>query len=439
MPNQPRVVILGAGFGGLWAARSLAHTAADVVLLDRNNYHTFLPLLYQVAAAELSPEDIVYPVRSMLRRLSNVQFLLSDIQRIDLSSKTVSANGQAIVYDYLILAMGSVTHFFGVPGAAEHAFHLKTLEQGIDLRNQILSCFERAHHEQDRDSRRRLLTFTIVGGGPTGVEFAGALAELIRGPLTKDYRHIDFHEVRVVLLEAQKALLAGLPEKISAYAQKRLQRMGVDLYLGTMVSEVTGTSVKLKDGTVIPTDTVIWTAGVRGDPMAERWGLPTSGGGRVRVLPTLQLADHPEVYVAGDLAQTEQNGRPLPMIAPVAVQQGTIAARNILRQMKEEDPVPFHYFDLGTMVTIGRNAAVAHIGGLALSGFPAWVIWLTVHLAKLIGFRNRLVVLINWAWDYLFYERAVRLILPLGTRGGPEQPESNPAGAEGIRETVGGA
>jgi NADH:ubiquinone reductase (H+-translocating) len=425
MTDHPRVVILGAGFGGLWAARSLAHTRADVVLVDRNNYHTFLPLLYQVAAAELSPEDIVYPVRSILRKLPNVQFLLSDIRRIDFTSRTVETNGRAIVYDYLILALGSVSHFFGVPGAAEYAFQLKTLEQGIVLRNQILRCFERALHEEDRDRRNRLLTFTIVGGGPTGVEFAGALAELVRGPLMKDFQQLEFSEVRVVLLDAEKALLSGFPEKISAYAQNRLRRMGVELRLETKVSEITGQSVNTKEGTVLPTDTVIWTAGVRGDPMAELWGLPTTTGGTIQVLPTLQLADHPEVYVIGDLAHVENNGRQLPMIAPVAIQQGTTAARNILRLMKGENPLSFHYSDLGAMVTIGRNAAVASIGGFAVSGFAAWIVWLTVHLAKLIGFRNRLQVLINWAWDYLFYERAIRLILPLGREGGSGIKQEN--------------
>lgn len=428
MPDDPRVVILGAGFGGLWAARTLARTRTDVILLDRNNYHTFLPLLYQVAAAELSPEDIVYPVRSILRRVPNVQFRLADIQHVDFSSKSVITDGESISYDYLILATGSVTHFFGVPGAAEHAYHLKTLEQGIDLRNQILGCFERALHEKDRDTRRRLLTFIVVGGGPTGVEFAGALAELVRGPLVKDFKQLDFREVRVILVEAERTLLAGFSEKISLYAQNRLHRMGVELHLITKVSEVAGHSVKLNDGAILPTETVIWTAGVRGDPMAEAWGLPIARAGRVRVLPTLQLAGHPDIYVVGDLSQVEDDTRPLPMVAPVAIQQGTTAARNILRQISGGDLAPFHYHDRGTMVTIGRNAAVAHIAGISVTGFSAWAIWLSVHLANLIGFRNRLLVLIDWAWDYLFFERAVRLILPLRADAGFEALEPGGAG-----------
>jgi len=411
--KHPRVVILGAGFGGLWAARTLAHAPLDVTLIDRNNYHTFFPLLYQVAAAELEPEHIVYPVRSILRRLPNAHFCMGETMHVDFAARSVETNGRSLPYDFLVLATGSVTHFFGVPGAAEHAFVLKTLEQGIALRNHILCCFERAIHEPDLARRRCLLTFAIVGGGPTGVEFAGALAELIRGPLARDYRGLDFRDVRVALLEATKTLLSGLPGKLCTYAENRLRRMGVEVHLGAMVNEVNGSSLALKDGTSIPTETVVWTAGVRGDPMAQLWGLPISKGGRVGVLPTLQLVGHPEVFITGDLAHIERDDRPLPMIAPVATQQGTAAARNILHLMKGEDPTPFYYRDPGMMVTVGRNAAVAVVGGFSVTGFAAWVVWLSVHLAKLIGFRNRLVVLINWAWDYLFYERAVRLILPM--------------------------
>ena len=415
----PRVVILGAGFGGLWASRGLAHARVGVTLIDRNNYHTFSPLLYQVAAAELEPEAIVYPVRSILRGLPDTQFLMGEVTHVDLDARRVETNGQVVAYDFLILAPGSVTHFFGVPGASEHAFVLKDLEQGIALRNHILCCFERAMHEPDLARRQNLLTFAIVGGGPTGVEFAGALAELVRGPLAKDYPGLDLREVRLALLEARESLLSGLPERLCTYAQNRLQRMGVELHLRTIVSEVTRSSLRLKDGTRIPTDTVIWTAGVCGDPMVQLWGLPVSGGGRVSVLPTLQLVDHPEVFIVGDLAHSERDGVPVPMIAPVAIQQGTTAARNILHLIRGEDPEQFHYRDPGMMVTIGRNAAVAVVGGFSMSGFAAWVVWLSVHLAKLIGFRNRLLVLMNWAWDYLLYERAVRLILPLRPFGHP--------------------
>lgn len=413
-PYRPRVVIVGAGFGGLWAARTLARAPLDVVLLDRNNYHAFLPLLYQVAAAELEPEDIAYPVRSILRTLRHVRFALAEVREIDLAGRVVKAAGGGIPYDFLVLATGSVSHFFGVPGAAQYAFPLKTVQHGIALRNHILGCFERAAHEPSPEHRRRGLAFVIVGGGPTGVEFAGALAELIRGPLVKDYPSLDFREVRVLLLEARESLLPGLPDRLCTYTQERLRRMGVEVRLRAAVSEVKSQTVHLKDGTIVPTETVVWTAGVRGDPSAQAWGLPTARGGRVAVLPTLQVPGHPEVYVIGDLAHLEEEGRALPMVAPVAIQQGMAAARNILRQVAGREPEPFRVRDRGTMVTIGRNAAVAWLGRRCFTGFPAWVVWLSVHLFKLIGFRNRLLVMINWAWDYVLYERAVRLILPVG-------------------------
>lgn len=417
--DRPRVAIVGAGFGGLWAARTLVRYPVEVLLIDRNNYHSFLPLLYQVAAAELEPEEIAYPVRSILWKLPNARFILADAKRVDVARRVVETDGRTISYDFLILATGSVSHFFGVPGAGQHAFPLKTLEEGVALRNHILCCFERAVHEPDPSRRRRALTFAIVGGGPTGVEFTGALAELIRGPLVKDYPTLDFREVRVALLEARESLLPELPERLRTYALARLGRMGVEVRLRAMVSQITGEAVHLTEGTVIRAETVVWTAGVRGDPLAQAWGLPIARAGRVAVLPTLQVPGHREVYIIGDLAHVEEGGHPLPMIAPVAIQQGVAAARNVARQIAGQDPLPFHYRDPGTMVTIGRNAGVVHLRGRAFVGFPAWVLWLSVHLFNLIGFRNRLFVLVNWAWDYLFYERAVRLILPRETPLGP--------------------
>ncbi len=417
---------MGAGFGGLWAARALARSPVEAVLVDRNNYHAFLPLLYQVAAAELEPEDIAYPVRSILRTLRHVRFALAEVREIGLAGRVVKAAAGVIPYDFLVLATGSVSHFFGVPGAAQYAFPLKTVEHGIALRNHILGCFERAAHEPSPEHRQRGLAFVIVGGGPTGVEFAGALAELIRGPLVKDYPSLDFREVRVLLLEARESLLPGLPDRLCTYTQERLRRMGVEVRVRAAVSEVKSQTVHLKDGTIVRTETVVWTAGVRGDPSAQAWGLPTARDGRVTVLPTLQVPGFPEVYVIGDLAYYEADGRPLPMIAPVAIQQGAAAARNIVRQVAGSDPLPFTYRDPGTMVTIGRNAAVACLGRRCFSGFPAWVLWLSVHIFNLIGFRNRLLVLINWAWDYLFYERAVRLILPLQPGPGPRPPGKVP-------------
>lgn len=411
IPDRPRVVIIGAGFAGLWAARALSHSQTDVLVLNRNNYHTFFPLLYQVAAGELEAEDIVYPVRSILRGQENIRFLMNEVTEIDLAAKQVKTTDHVFPYDFLVLALGSASHFFGVTGAAEYAFQLKTLEQAIALRNHILFRFERALCETDPERRRQMLTFAIVGGGPTGVEFAGALAELIRGPLVKNYQTLDPREMHILLLEANDRLLASFPERLEKYALRRLAKMGVEVRLQATVSQITPDCIRLKDGATIPLETVIWTSGVRGESFNAE--LQTIRNGQVKVLPTLQTPDHPEVYVIGDLAFMEEDGRPLPMLAPVATQQGEAAARNIIRQTNGQIPVPFHYHNRGTMVTIGRNAAIAHVWGRAFAGFPAWLLWLSIHLYGLIGFRNRLLVLIKWAWDYLFFERAVSLVVSL--------------------------
>lgn len=426
--DRPRVVIIGAGFGGLWASKALARTPVDVLLVDQHNYHTFLPLLYQVGSAELEPGYIAQPVRMILRRRKNVHFLLARVASVDVEKKVVKTAGyehdsvRMIPYDFLILATGSVSRYFGIPGAAEHAFALKTMEDGIKLRNQILQCFEDAWPEPDEVRRRRFLTFAVVGGGPTGVEYAGALSELIYGPLAKDFRGMNIGEPRIILLEASDRLLAAMPEKLGRYALKRLQQKKVEVHLNATVSEVTPACVYLKDGSAIPTATVIWTAGVGGEDVGHESSLPTRKNGTVCVLSTLQLPDHPDVYVVGDLAAFEvETDQYLPMLAPVAIQQGEWAAENIRRQIGGQRPQPFKYRDKGTMATIGRSAAVAHIAGLAFTGFIAWIIWLAIHLAELIGFRNRLVVLVNWAWTYIFYERVVRLILPGETGGGKRQ------------------
>ncbi|NIO16980.1 MAG: FAD-dependent oxidoreductase [Deltaproteobacteria bacterium] len=413
--NRPRVVIIGAGFGGLWAARGLAGKPVSVTVLDRNNYHTFLPLLYQVAAAELEPEEITYPVRGMLRHIPGVRFSMSEVSRIDLPSKSVYAGDRIFSYDYLVVAGGTTSHFFGVPGAAEHTFPLKTIEEGIVLRNRILSRFEKAAGSRDPGLLKRALTFVIIGGGATGVEYAGALIELIKGPFVKDYPEIDFRHVRLILLEGTGRLLSSLPEKLGEYAGRRLSKLGVSVRTGLQVTRVTKEGVLLQDGSSIDSETVIWTAGITGSPFLEQWGLPADEHGRAAVYPTLQLPGHPEVYVVGDLLE-----KPHPMLAPVAIQQGTAAAENIGRQLRGEKPVPFSYRDRGTMVVIGRNAAVAHIGERAYTGFFAWILWLVVHIIKLMGFRNRLLVLINWAWDYFFFERAVKIILPTTRLGGAE-------------------
>jgi NADH dehydrogenase len=396
----------------LWAARAFAHTDFQVILIDRNNYHTFLPLLYQVAAAEVEPEEIVYPVRSILRPMGNADFLLAEVKGIDFPARTLRTTVTEVRYDYLILAAGSATHFFGVSGAAEYAFTLKTLDDAVRLRNHILCNFERAAREPDAERRRRRMTFAIVGGGPTGVEYAGALAELLRGPLKRDFPKLNIQDARVVLLESANRLLPSLPQQLGQYALCRLKKMGVEVRLQCVVDRVETDKVHFRDGASLPTETTVWTAGVRGEPSASTWGLPMDRSGRLVVDSTLEVQGLPGVYAIGDVARLEENGKPLPMVAPVALQQGVLAAKNIQRREAGKVALNFHYRDRGMMATIGRNAAVAHVGGGAFTGFPAWLAWLGVHIVNLIGFRDRLFVLINWAWDYFLFERMLRLILP---------------------------
>jgi len=411
--NRPKVVIVGAGFGGLWAARKLGGKSADVWLVDRNNYHSFMPLLYQVAAAELEPEDIIYPVRSILHKYPNIHFLLGEVTGIDTSQHKLLMHSRSLSYDYLILSAGSKAHYFGVQGAAEHAFPLKTLDDAILLRNHILCRFEAASTEPDPKIRQQMLTFTIVGGGPTGVEFAGALAELVRNPLVKDYPDLDFSQVHILLLEMSQRLFSGLPESLHNFSLRRLQRMGVDVQLNATVSQISSYAVTLTDGRVIPTETAVWTAGVGGVSLPQGWDFPTRSNGQVDVLPTLQVPDHPDIYITGDLAHVEQDGHPLLLVATVATQEGEWAAKNVHRQITGSEPQPFRFHDPGIMAVTGRNAAVVRIGKYAFTGFFAWLIWLSVHLYRLIGFRNRLSILLSWAWDYIFFDRVVRLITPL--------------------------
>lgn len=410
--KKPKVVIIGAGFGGLWAARTLANQPVDVTVIDRNNYHTFLALLYQVAAAELDAEDIAYPIRSVFWKTPNVQFLLAHARLVDLVNKHVETDNGTIDYDYLIIGTGSVTSTFGIPGVLENAYFLKTLEEAVALKNHIVCCFEAASREADMEKRKALLTFVIVGGGATGVEYSGALAELIHGPLKKDYPAVDFSEVRIVLLEAAEYLVSPMPANLRAYTAKQLRGMGVDVRLKTAVAEVFPEKAALKNGEIIPTNTVVWTAGVRGEELAGASGIPAGRDGRVPVLDTLQVQDQPSVYVIGDLASIKEKTRTLPMVAQVAIQSGVQAAHNILRQIADRVPEPFRYHDRGSMIAIGRKAAGVAIGKMTFKGFIAWMMWLVIHLANLIGFRNRVMVLTNWAWDYLLYERAVRYVFP---------------------------
>jgi NADH dehydrogenase len=409
---RPRVVIIGAGFGGLWAARHLAGAPADVWVVDRNNYHSFYPLLYQVAAAELEPEDIIFPVRSILHKYPNLHFILGDVIGIDTDKKLVRTRVQNIPYDYLILSAGSRPHFFGVIGASEYSFPLRTLDDAVRLRNQILCRFETAAVEPDPAIRKQMLTFTIVGGGPTGVEFAGALAELVRKPMARDHPDLVKNDVHILLLESSNHLFSGMPIRLHNFTMKHFKRIGIEVRVNSTVSQITPTSVILKDGQEILTDTVVWTAGVGGISLPQGWDFPTHANGQVDVLDTLQVPGYPEIYITGDLAHVEQDGRPLLLIATVAIQEGVWAAKNVLRQLNGKEPKAFEYHDPGMLAVTGRNMAVVRIGKFTLTGFLAWIIWVFVHLYRIIGFRNRLLVFINWAWDYVFYDRVVRLIFP---------------------------
>jgi NADH dehydrogenase len=405
------------GFGGLRAARALAGKGMEVILLDRQNYHLFQPLLYQVATAALEQESIAYPIRAMVRRWEGVQFRLAEVCGADFEGRRLFIAGGAIDYDYLVLAAGSVTNFFGLASVERHAYDLKKLDHAVELRNQVLGSFERAARETDPARRRALLTFVIVGGGPTGVEFAGALQELVRFVLAKDYPELRVTESRILLIEATDRLFAALPEELQQYACERLRRLGVEVLFNARVGSADAERVFLKDGTVIPAHTLFWSAGVCAAPLASALDLPKTGGGRVQVEPDLTIAGRPEVFVIGDLAYLEQDGAPLPMVAPVAMQQGEYVGRAITAHNLGREIPPFRYRDKGTMATIGRNAAVATVAGHSFSGFFAWLVWLGLHLFYLIGFRNRLLVLLNWAWYYLLYERQVRLITREGEGG----------------------
>jgi len=404
------VVIVGAGFGGLRAARALRRAPVQVVLLDRHNYHLFQPLLYQVATAGLEPDQIAKPVRAILRGQKNFDFRMVEVTRVDFNDRRLQTSAGPIAYDFLVLAHGGETNFFGLDGVRTHGLSLKDVPDAVEIRNHVLTCFEQAMLEPDAERRRARLTFVVVGGGPTGVEMAGALSELIRLVLVKDYPRLNIKDVRILLLEATDTLLAAMPERLREAAGRTLWRKWIEVRFSASVADFDGERVRLKSGEIIPAQTVIWAAGVKAAPLNATLGLTAGRQGRIPVEPTLQVPGHPEVYLIGDASYAEDNGAPLPMVAPVAIQMAEVAAHNIVRALRGQPLQAFRYRDQGTLATIGRNAAVADVFGLQLSGFPAWVMWLVVHIIQLIGFRNKLFVLLNWAWDYFFYERAVRLI-----------------------------
>lgn len=407
----PHILILGAGFGGLTAAKALKHAPVRITLIDQHNYHLFQPLLYQVAIAALVPSQVAFPVRTIFRKQKNLTFQMGEVNEIDFDARYIKMDGSVIAYDYLILAAGGQTNFFGIESVQKNAFVIKDIESAIATRNHLLSIFERATREADADKRRAMLTFVIVGGGPTGVEISGALAELISHVMRKEYPELNIREASVLLLEAGDALIASYPDELRKATLRLVQKKNVEVLFHAQLTEYNGEQVTLANGRQIRTNTLIWTAGVKAAEVVDALEVQRASLGRVRTERTLQLPNHPEVYVIGDMSYFEnRNGQPLPMLSTVAIQQGNATADNIRRAIKGQAQKPFHYKDPGLLATIGRNAAVARIWGLSFHGFIAWLIWVGLHIYRIIGFRNRLVVLINWAWDYFFYDNQVRLI-----------------------------
>ena len=406
---KPRVVVVGAGFGGLYAARDLARLPIQLTVIDRTNHHTFQPLLYQVATAGLSPGDISAPIRWVLRRYRNAEVLLAEVTGFDLEQHRVRAGDLELPYDYLIISAGSSHAYFGHPEWENVAPGLKTIEDALEIRNRVLLAFELAERHAAVHGDQPDLNFVVVGGGPTGVEMAGTLAEITHTALARDFRAIDPRRARILLLEGGPRILPAYPEDLSQSAQEQLQKLGVEVHISTMVTAVTSDSVRTSTG-LIPASVTVWAAGVASSGLGRQLGVPVDRAGRVLVQPDLSIPGHPEVFVIGDMAALTDRGKMLPGLAPVAIQQGHAVAKNIARDLKGKPRRPFHYFDKGTLATIGRAAAVADFGKIHISGLLAWVAWLFIHIFFLIGFRNRFVVMFQWAWSYFTYQRGVRLI-----------------------------
>ena len=408
----PHVLIVGGGFAGLWAARALARAPVRITLLDRGNHHLFQPLLYQVATAGLSSPDIAAPLRHILRGQKNVTVLMGEAVAVDAANQRVNlADGEALRYDFLLLASGATHAYFGHDDWAEHAPGLKTLDDALLIRRRILSAFERAEACEDEAERRAQLTFAIVGGGPTGVELAGTLAEIARHTLKREFRRIDPRRTRVLLLEAGPRVLSSFPESLSAKAQRQLERLGVEVRAGSAVTRIDADGVTLGEEH-ISTRTVLWAAGVAASPLARTLGVPLDRAGRVQVQPDLSVPGQPRIFVAGDLATLpREDGRPVPGVAPAAKQMGNHVAAAILDRLAGRASRPFRYRDWGNLATIGRRAAIVDLGKLRFSGFLAWSFWLVAHIFFLIGFRNRVVVLLDWAMAYWTYQRNARIIV----------------------------
>ncbi len=418
MTGAHRVVILGGGFGGLSAARVLRRAPVDATLIDRCNYHLFQPLLYQVATGSLSPANIAAPLRRVLKRQKNTRVLLGEAIDIDVANRRVILSDGEVPYDTLIVATGSGHHYFGHDEWGAHAPGLKTIEDATDMRRRILLAFEAAERETNPEKLRAWMTFVIVGAGPTGAELAGALAEIANDTLKGDFRNIDTAKSKILLVEGADRVLPTYPPELSEAARKMLVKLGVRVRTGTTVTEIGPESVTLREGErskVVPTRTVLWAAGIKASPLGkilgEKAGAPLDKAGRVVVEPDLTVPGHPEIFVIGDLANfSHQTGKPLPGVAQVAMQGGSYAARRIERRLRGRTLEPFHYVNKGEMATIGRAAAVADLKGLRFSGFPAWLLWLFIHLLYIVEFQNRLLVLLQWAWNYFTFNRAARLI-----------------------------
>jgi NADH dehydrogenase len=415
--NLHHVVIVGGGFGGLYAARALSRVPVQVTLVDKRNFHLFQPLLYQVATGGLSPGDICYPLRSAFRREKSVWVLQADVQDILPDQRKVVLEEGELDYDTLIVATGLQNSYFGHAEWADSAPGLKSLEDGLEIRRRVLSAFETAEREPDRDAQQACLNFVIVGGGPTGVELAGALAELSRHTLKGEFRNIDPSQARIFLLEGTDRILPQYHPSLSAKAEGSLARLGVTVRTNTLLTDIQNGTVVLRTGDQteeIPSCAVLWAAGMRATAMAntlaDRTGVELDRMGRVIVKPDLSLPGHPEIFVIGDLAHCTQDGAPLPGVAPVAMQQGRYVAKLIEQRLEGKDLTPFHYKDKGSLAVIGRNSAVAQLGGLRFSGFPAWFLWVFIHIGYLIGFDSKLLVMFQWAWNYLTRKRGARLI-----------------------------
>jgi NADH:ubiquinone reductase (H+-translocating) len=444
-PHRPRVVIVGGGFGGLEAARTLRRAPVRVVLVDRRNHHLFQPLLYQVATAALSPADIASPIRQILRRQRETEVVMAEVVGVDRGARALLlSDGERIGYDFLVIATGAVDQYFGHPEWAEVAPGLKTIDDALEIRRRFLLGFEAAEREPDPVARQALLTTVVVGAGPTGVEMAGAMAEMARHSLIRDFRRIDPSTARVILLEGGERILAAYAPALSARAEEDLRRRGVEVRKRSIVTRITAEGVYVGDE-YISTRNVIWAAGVAGSPLGAALGSELDRAGRVKVEGDLSLPGHPEIFVIGDLASAAgEDGDPLPGLAPVAKQQGRWAAENILRTLRGEERRAFRYRDRGSMATIGRGAAIAVIGRVQLKGLLAWLAWLFVHVMSLVGFRNRVAVFMEWAWAYLTWQRGARLITggvapdlaPLGDPGRREPPEREVAGR--VAERTGG-